>query len=291
MIKGLIFASIALFAACSPKIEFTQNEWEMLADGQKFPEGPAWDGAETVYHSNCYGDWISRFHNGVADTFITNANGAFRSTNGLHFYDGFLYACDFGLGQILKISPDGKSEALITGWEGRQFNRPNDIIADKKGNLWFSNPKGYGKGIRDGRLFRYHFESQTLTMALDSLAFPNGLAISKDGKYLYLAESALESVFRWKIGKDGSLSEKTLLVQLPGGDPDGLEIDRFGNILIAHFGGAAVYVISPAGEILEKIPTPGKKPTNLEIAGKGKERWLYLTETETNALYRLKRSN
>ncbi|HDR04621.1 MAG TPA: hypothetical protein ENN84_05175 [Candidatus Marinimicrobia bacterium] len=207
----------------------------------------------------------------------------------MHFYNGFLYVCDFGAGQILKISPDGSSEVLIEGWEGKRFSRPNDIIADKKGNLWFSDPNAYGKGIRDGRLFKYHLESQTLTLVLDSLAFPNGLAISKDGNDLYLAESALESVFRWKIGKDGALYEKTLLLELPGGDPDGLEIDRFGNILIAHFGGGAIFIISPTGKILKKIATPGKKPTNLEIVGKKRgRRYLILSEAETNSLYRLK---
>ena len=68
---------------------------------------------------------------------------------------------------------------------------------------------------------------------------------------------------------------------------DGIEFDVNGNLYAAYFGGKAVYVFSPEGKLLQKIETPGSKPTNLEF-GDDDLKTLYLTEVETNSLYKIK---
>lgn len=262
--------------------------WQKVADNLNFPEGPAWDGNGQLYFSNCRGNWIGRTDGNETVKFLTTApeKPTFGKTNGLTFYGGFLYACDFGLPAILKISPTGKIEIYADKWGNQPLHGPNDLAFDRQGNLYFSDPINYDCTKPDACVYRVAANDTSVTVVQDSLAFPNGLAFSPDEKYLYVAESACERVDRFGIMSDGRLTDKQVFVHLPGGDPDGLALDIQGNLYVAHFGGGAVYVVNPQGAIVRKILTPGQKPSNLEFAGCDLKT-LYLTETETNALYRI----
>jgi gluconolactonase len=117
------------------------------------------------------------------------------------------------------------------------------------------------------------------------LAFPNGIGISPIDGRLYVCESAKNRILSFKINENGKLGNKKVFVELPGGDPDGFNFDVEGNLYVAHFGGGNLFVISPDGTILKTVKTPGLKPTNVEFAGDDKKT-LYLTEVETNSIYR-----
>ena len=120
----------------------------------------------------------------------------------------------------------------------------------------------------------------------DAIAFPNGIAFSEDGNRLFVCESAANRILLFDVLQNGNIANGRPFVELPGGDPDGIALDVRGNLYVAHFGGGAVYIISPDGKILQKIPTPGKKPSNLEF-GENDMKTLFLTEVETNSVYRL----
>ncbi len=259
--------------------------WEKVVAGLNFPEGPAWDGESTLYFSNCYGGWITALSNGQADTFLTARESplTFNKTNGMVFHQGSLFACDFGLGAILKISKEGVINTCAKEYQGKPFNRPNDLAFDASGNLYFTDPKSYSREVLDGRIFLVK-PDQKIEMLADSLGFPNGIAFSPDRKKLYVCESAFERILRFDVAPGDGLTNKEVFIVLPGGDPDGIDFDREGNLYAAHFGGGAVYVITPDGVIREKILTPGKKPTNIEFGGEDLKT-LFLTEVETNALY------
>ncbi|OGU40549.1 MAG: hypothetical protein A2315_01400 [Ignavibacteria bacterium RIFOXYB2_FULL_35_12] len=270
----------------------TQDEREvgfnMIADRMRFPEGPAWDGKGNLYVSSCYGGYILKISsNGSLKLIDSAASQNMKQTNGLTVYkDENVYACDYGLGAILKISPDGKSEIFINGYEGKKFNRPNDLAFDEQGNLYFTDPKSHGKDELDGRIFKVDIKSKVITLLADRLAFPNGIAFSPNGKKLFVCESAKNRILTFRVNDNGTLSDKTIFAELPGGDPDGLAFDAEGNLYVAHFGGNAIYVLSPNGEIKEKIITPGKNPSNLEFGGEDMKT-LFITEDETNSVYSL----
>ncbi|MFH1526062.1 MAG: SMP-30/gluconolactonase/LRE family protein [Bacteroidota bacterium] len=291
-ISAIVITAFALSTSV-----FAQEEVEVnfvkIAEGLQFPEGPAWDGHGNLYISNCYGNWITRINNDVADTFVVAPTSpiAFEKTNGLTvFHDKSIYACDYGLGAILKFSPKGECTIYASGFNGEKFNRPNDLAFDWKRNLYFTDPKSYGKDILDGRIFRVDYMTKEVSLVYEGLAFPNGIAFSPDGEFLYVSESAKERILVFLVKEDGTLSEPKVLVELPGGDPDGLAIDGYGNIYAAHFGGGAIFVIRPNGELIYKIKTPGKKPSNLEFAGEDLSE-LYITEDETNCVYKVKLPN
>jgi len=288
MKKVILFIISVVFIFSCASEKFEHGDWEMVADGFRFPEGPAWDGAGSLYISNCNGGWIARIENSTVDTLVKSSEETFQKTNGLIYLDeGYLLGCEYGEnGYIIKITMDGEVQKIVKEYEGQPFNRPNDLTMDKKRNIYFTDPKSYGIDKRDGRVFYYDMNTDQLSLVADSLAFPNGLELSPlDGK-LYVCESATNSIISFDVAEDGSLKNKKPFITLPGGDTDGIEFDIKGNLYVAHFGGGAIYAISPQGEIINKIETPGKKPSNLEFGGKD-YKTMFITEDETNAVYKM----
>ena len=265
-------------------------EFVKVVDGLNFPEGPAWDGKGMIYVSNCYGGWITRIESETTSIFLRALNDPFTfdKTNGLTvFKDGSLFACDFGRGAILRIQPDGRSEIYADNYQGKRFNRPNDLAFDRGGNLYFTDPNAYRTEDPDGVIYRIDANSRQVAPVASGLAFPNGLAFSADAKFLYVCESAPHQISKFQITLDGYLINKKVFVELPGGDPDGINFDQAGNLYVAHFGGAAIYVVAPDGTIKQKLPAPGKKPSNVEFGGNDLQT-LYITEVETNAVYKMR---
>jgi len=295
--NNLLRVSLGFIIVIILQINFTQaqvidenEKWVKVLDNLNFPEGPAWDGKEYLYLSNCYGGWITRFDGNKFDTLTakTNDSLSIEKTNGLAVgKDGNIYACEYGYGAILKIALDGRIEILCAGFGGEKFNRPNDIVIDKDGNIYFTDPKSYDAKIPDGRIFRFDIIENEVKLAAEELCFPNGINIAPDGKRIYVSESAKNRILSYDINNSGMLINKNTFIELPGGDPDGIDIDENGNLYVAHFGGKALYIVSPEGMIIQKIETPGKKPSNIEFGGlDGKT--LFLTEDETIALYIMK---
>ncbi|MBN1352739.1 SMP-30/gluconolactonase/LRE family protein [candidate division KSB1 bacterium] len=266
-----------------------QHLFTKIADGFKFPEGPAWDHKDSLYVSNCKGDWITKITPEGSTTFLRAASDPFNfeKTNGMTITnDGSIYACDFGRGAILKIQPDQQTCIIASGYRGKRFNRPNDLAFDSGGNLYFTDPNQYDKRNRDGVVYRIAARTLEVMPAATGLAFPNGIALAPDKKNMYVCESALNRIVKFEIAADGALVKPVVFAELPGGDPDGINFDAAGNLYVAHFGGAAVYVLAADGSLKQKLTAPGKKPTNVEFGGSDL-RTLYLTEVETAAVYRL----
>lgn len=282
----LLFQLIVVIS-CS-NLDF-ETRFVRVADTGLFPEGPAFDGEHSLYFSNCNDNWIGRYRDGNLDTFAVAPSqpDSFLHTNGLIFgRDGYLYGCEFTLGRIVKFDPSGNCTTLVNGYNGKRFNRPNDLTFDRQGNLWFTDPKNYGPDKADGSVYFYSISTHLLLLAADSLCFPNGIAFDPEGQFLYVSESAREQVVRFSVLPGGRLGRREVFVRLPGGDPDGLAFDQKGNLYVAHFGGGAVLIFDPRGKLLARLRTPGQKPSNLEFAGPGR-RTLYITEDETNALYKI----
>ncbi len=268
--------------------QITDEIFEKVVGGLNFPEGPAWDGNGSLYVSSCYGGYITKITKDSTFTFLEASNDPFtlKQTNGLTFdRNGNLYACDYGIGAILKISIDGKTELYASGYNGEKFNRPNDLAFDNNGNLYITDPKSYDKNKPDGIVYRIDNKTKYVTIAADSIAYSNGIAFSADGKYAFVCESANHRILKFEINNNGSFSKRQVFATLPDGDPDGIAIDIEGNLYVANFGSGRIYILNPDGSVKNFLKTPGKKPSNVEFADKDL-RTLYITEDETNAVYK-----
>jgi gluconolactonase len=119
-----------------------------------------------------------------------------------------------------------------------------------------------------------------VTAALKWQTRPNGLAISPDGKILYVTNSDERNVRAYDIGKDGELANERVLVAKTEGVPDGIEVDSQGNLFVAAKG---VQIFTPAGKLVTTIAI-GEKPSNL-VFGDGTLQTLYVTGRTT--IYRV----
>lgn len=265
-------------------------KFEKVSDGLNFPEGPAWDGHGTLYASNCKSNWVALIRDGKMDV-LAKASAdpfTFEKTNGMTVgADGWLYACEWGaVGGIVRFSPTGKCEPFVLSNDTMNFRRPNDLIFHPNGDLYFTDPENYTRETPNGIVYRVAAGTKAVTAVAVELGFPNGLAFSADGKILYLNESAFERVLIFDVNPDGSLNNKRVFIELPGGDPDGMNLDVDGNVWIAHFGGGTIWCVRPDGGVKYKIAAPGQKPTNVEFGGTDLKT-LFITEVETNAVWKM----
>lgn len=254
----------------------------LFASGLKFPEGPAFDKKGNLFTVNIDTGDISKITpDGRVETFV-NTGGV---PNGAKFHaNGDLYVADRRKG-IIGISPEGKIRTVVDTYRGRNFNGPNDLVFDFMGNFYFTDPWGSSAEDPFGCIYRVSARGEIKLFA-SGLAFPNGLTLSRDGKNLWVAITRKNRILWYGIDGEGNIIRSTIFCQLSGGwGPDGMALDVAGNLYIAHVGAGDVLIVSPKGELLERIPIGGSRVTNVAFGGPDRKT-LYVTEVDTGSVYR-----
>lgn len=252
----------------------------LVADGFGFPEGPSFDREGNFYIMECDAGRISKVTlDGHVELFAET--GGVPCGSRLH-RNGHLIVAENGLAQILDFAPDGTSSVIAESFNGKRFRGPNDLILDSRGNCYFTDPKESTLEKPIGRVFRVGADG-TISVFAVGLAFPNGICLSADEQTLYVAETFTRRIHAFTLNADGSANDRSLFAQMEGGvGPDGMDLGADGNLYVAHYGKGVVAVIAPSGEVSWELPVPGKNPTNVVFW----EDSLYVTETETGAVYR-----
>jgi gluconolactonase len=249
---------------------------EKLAEGFHWSEGPVWkDGA--VLFSDVPENVIYQWRPGdmAAKIFLKPSGGMdatpeFREpgSNGLgRDAENHLLACQHGMRRIVRIEKDGTQTPLADRFEGKRFNSPNDLALARNGDLFFTDPP-YGLAGGDKSPIKemtvngvYRISGGKVTRVIDDLTFPNGLALSPDEKTLYVnvSDPKAPQIHAYDLRADGTVAnhriffDTTPLLGSGPGLPDGMKIDRAGNIWST--GPNGVLVISPAGKHLGTIVT------------------------------------
>jgi gluconolactonase len=215
------------------------------------------------------------------DTFRVNSGRA----NGLYFdKDENLLSCEGEKGQITSTSPDSDYGPIATEYDGKRFNQPNDLWPDRKGGVYFTDPKYGGDDAelsQDGmHVYFINPDHNSVTRVCDDLEKPNGILGTPDGKILYVTDAQAGKTYKYDIQMDGTLSNKTLFVDL---GCDGMTIDNAGNVYLTTSGKEAVDIFSPLGELLGSIAVP-EKPSNVCFGGKDRNQ---LFITARTSIYRV----
>jgi gluconolactonase len=126
----------------------------------------------------------------------------------------------------------------------------------------------------------------TLRQLLGNIPSPNGVAISPDGRTLYLAVTRSNAIWRAPLSADGTIGKVGVFVQLSGslGGPDGIAVDAGGNLVVAHIGLGVVWLFSRLGEPLLRIDSAAGLLTSNIAYGGPDGRTLYITESETGSI-------
>ena len=201
--------------------------------------------------------------------------------NGLKIHkDGRIFVADRAKG-ILVVDPvNGKVETYIGRERLPGFKGPNDLFFASNGDLYFTDQGETGLHDPTGRVFRQTANGR-LDCLIDNVPSPNGLVMDPAESMLYIAVTRANCVWRMPIRPDGSVHRVGLFCQLVGGwGPDGMAVDQAGNLLVAHAGGAAVWVWSPMGLPLYRVTAcdGGLLTTNVAFGGAA-GRTLYITNS------------
>jgi gluconolactonase len=247
---------------------------EKVHTGFQFTEGPAADGRGNLYFTDIPADRIHKLDAaGKLTVFREHTNKA----NGLMVNAaGEIVACEMGSGQVAAYSPDGKDRRVLAGeYKGKRFNAPNDLVIDRAGGIYFTDPeysapKPFPQVVRT---IYYLAPDGAVTRLVDKdLPNPNGVILSPDEKTLYVIPSSSADMLAYPVegpGKIGPARVFCTLKQPPsrrntGGD--GLAIDTKGNLYITTSLEYGVQVFDPAGTFLGSIRFP-EQPANCDFGG------------------------
>jgi gluconolactonase len=279
---------------------------EKLAGGMGFTEGPVWMKAGHLLFSDVTGNKIWKWTPGSdrAESFLEKSGsddcpaGSYCGSNGLTLdKKGRLLVCQHGRGQIVAIDADGKQAVVVAKYQGKRLNSPNDMAWRSDGSLYFTDPPyGFPKQDEDPKkelkfngIYRLGPDGKQLTLLHRDMTRPNGLGLSPDEKVLYVANSdpAKKVWMRFDVAPDGSLTNAKVFADATAdtavGLPDGLKLDKKGNIYATGPGG--VWIFAQDGKVLGKIQ-PTEVPANVGWGDDGKT--LYMTAR--TGLYRIKLS-
>lgn len=262
-------------------------ELKKAGDGFKFTEGPASDKEGNVFFTDQPNDRIVKWS---VDGSVSDWMKPCGRSNGTFFdKDGNLIACADNKNELWSITPEKEVTVLLSDYEGKLLNGPNDLWIRPDGNIYFTDPlypRDYWK--RDPKTqqpgqYVYFFdrEKRKATPVATDLKQPNGIIGSPDGKTLYVADIGAGKTYSYQVNKDGALSNKKFFCNMGS---DGMTRDERGNIYLT---GKGVTVFNPEGKQIEQIPVPERWTGNVTFGGRNHD---VLFITASTSVYTLQMS-
>jgi gluconolactonase len=284
--KVVISLCLSIFLACFSVCGQTGRtliapgaKVEKLADGFSFTEGPAVDPQGNVYFTDQPNNRIHVWSvDGKLSTFHENPGRA----NGLYFdRQNRLISCSDQDNEIWRFDASGRHTILVTDFNGKKLNGPNDLWVHPLGGIYFTDPL-YARDYwtrspemqQEGQYLYYITPDGKSVKRVDTdFEQPNGIIGSPDGKLLYVADIRARKTYVYDIVSDGSLTGKRLFTAMGS---DGMTMDEKGNIYLT---GRGVSIFNPAGELIEQIPIEANWTANVCFGGKDM-RTLFITASQ-----------
>lgn len=283
---------------------------ELVADGLKFPEGPiAMSDGSIILVEIARGTLTRVLPDGGTQVIAQLGGGPNGAAMGP---DGAIYVCnnggftwieagdrlipgdeagDYSGGRIERVDlATGKVETLYTECDGNPLKGPNDIVFDKEGGMWFTDHgKAHGR-LRDrGAVFYAKPDGSSITQMVFPMEAPNGIGLSPDEDFLYVAETPTARLWKFKIRAPGQIESQGPFtgecIAGMGGHQyfDSLAVDAEGNICVATIINGGITSISPDGKTVRHIPTEDGLTTNICFGG-GDLKTAYICLSSTGQL-------
>src|SRR6195256_892237 len=202
---------------------------------------------------------------------------------------GRLLACEHESRRVTRQETDGSITVIASSFQGRRLNRPNDVIVKSDGSIYFSDPWSSPTAPEQWDLtfsgvYRITPDLGTMTLLLDDMIFPNGLAFTPDESVLYIDDFRRGHIRAFDMTPNGLLAKQTdrVFADLTGpepGGPDGMKVDTAGNVYCGGAGG--LYILDPKGKKLGRIVHGQAATTNVGFGG---DDWKTLYFTTRNTL-------
>lgn len=274
-----------------------------LATGFLWAEGPVWFGElNELRFSDIPNNRMMRW-SPVSGLSIFRQPSQ-RSNGHTRDRDGNMISCEHGGRCVSRTYLDGRYEVVVSHWNGKRLNSPNDVVVKSDGSIWFTDPP-YGiitdhEGIRadseigKNQVYRFDPQSSELSVVADDFDRPNGLAFSPDEAELYVADSGRarghgfgfddsrpHHVRALKVVDGNKLKQDRVVAVIDAKVPDGLRVDTEGLLWISA--GDGIHCYRPDGTRLGRILVP-ETVANLTFGGFGKSRMFICASTSLYAI-------
>jgi gluconolactonase len=222
----------------------------------------------------------------VAKEETNGANGLTRDLQGR------LVACEGLTRRVTRQEQDGSVTVIAHTFQGRRLNKPNDVVVRSDGCVYFTDPwnLNYAPDQTDlsfNGVYRVTPDLGTISLLIDTLFIPNGIAFSPDESVLYINDSRRGQILAYNLLPSGMLARQTerVFVDLRGsepGGPDGMKVDSAGNVFCGGSGG--IYIMDPSGKKLGRIVHGQPQTTNMAFGGDDFKTLYFTSRTTLNAV-------
>jgi gluconolactonase len=231
---------------------------EKVATGFLFTEGPLWHPDGFFYFVDLRSNLLYRMVLGQKPEKVRDTKGG----NGTTFdLQGRLLNCEGDGRLVTRLEPDGSVTTLADRFEGKRLNRPNDVICHSNGTIYFTDPD-LRVPLADREIGQAAIYRVTPDGSISELApfeYPNGLALSKDERTLYVANTRwTQYIHALELDAGGRMVRRRVFADMStdgtNGVPDGMKIDDAGRVFCTGTGG--VWVFEPDGTRIGIIEMP-----------------------------------
>lgn len=270
-----------------PSTKIAKGAAEVVRTGFQFLEGPAADKQGRLYFTDIPAHRIYLLDLKTNDLTIFNPQS--NHANGLFIWKDWLLACEMD-GRIVRYRAGevDSREVLAESFHEKRFNAPNDLVVDRAGGVYFTDPE-YRAPMpwpQEVRSVYYLSADRKISRVVENLPNPNGIILSPDEKTLYVAPSSQAEIWSFAVRSPGMLEEGRVFAKLQqregskdsGGD--GVTIDSTGSLYVTSSLG--IQVFDSKGGLTEIIAVP-EVPANCTFGPDGTT--LYITARTT--LYRV----
>ena len=268
-----IFIACLAVVALRAGEDFDDLKIEKALAGYRFTEGPAWsrDGFLVLCDvpSNRMIKWVP---GQKPEPYREDTGGACGSAFDVQ---GRLYICESRSRRVVRLDKYGHAEVLAERFEGKRLNAPNDIAVRKDGNAYFTDPAfGAQSDTRELSFFGVYriAPKGELEVIAKPRGRPNGIALSANGRTLYVSNSDERNVRAYDLDRSGAASNERIAISGIEGVPDGIRLDEKNNVYVAA---RHVDIFSPDAKLLHSIEL-SEKPSNLAF-GDADFETLYVT--------------
>jgi gluconolactonase len=257
------------------------NQGGRLADS--FLEGPVFDAAGNLYVTDIPFGRIFRIDPAGRWALVAEWQG---EPNGMKFLSATeLLVTDYRNGLIAVDIRSGEVRPFLERRNSERFKGVNDLVFDSRGNLYFTDQGQTGLHDPSGRVYRLAPDGR-LDLLLSNVPSPNGIVLSNDERFLFVAATRGNCVWRMPLLPDGSVAKAGQFFTSYGpSGPDGLAMDEAGNLLVANPGLGYVWVLNRFAEPELVLRGPrGASITNLAFGGEGRRSVFCTDSTHANVL-------
>jgi len=247
-----------------------------------FIEGPSFDRNGNLYIVDIPWGRVFRVSPGGDFDLVAEYDG---EPNGLKIHkDGRIFIADYKNGIMVLDPATGAVTPHCDRYRVEGLKGVNDLVFAANGDLYFTDQGLTGLHDPTGRVYRLRPDGH-LDQLINTGPSPNGIVLDRSEKWLYVAMTRANQVWRMPLLPDGGTTKVGAFVTLAGGSgPDGMAMDAAGNLVVCHAGGGQVWVFSPIGEPLYRIKScRGLFPTNVAFGGP-ENRTLFITESDTGTV-------